>query len=153
MRTKSLAGVGLGVVGRARRARRNRQRLADLLHSIRRPRRGRPTNFAICGAFVCRESVDCPPTFMSTKGKLSNRANFVFLQRGGDSGYPSFILVGNQLVLLGMRWMVALGTDRSIDSNIFKYSSEIQQLMDATAPGCSLNLFDWSGYVQPQEGD
>ena len=47
----------------------------------------------------------------------------------------------------------ALGTDRSIDSNILKYSSEIQHLMDSTAPGCSLNFFDWSGYVKSQGGE
>lgn len=113
----------------------------------------RKASVAEVGAFVCHESIDCPPTFMSTKGTSPNRADFVFLQRSGDSGYPSFALVGNQLVLLGMRWMVALGTDRSIDSNIFKYSSKIQQLMDASVPGCSLNLFDWSEYVQSQGGD
>ena len=58
----------------------------------------------------------------------------------GDSSSPSFLLVGDRLVLFGVH-------SRTIsDSPVFLFANQIQQAMDILAPGYALQVEDFSSF-------
>ncbi len=81
----------------------------------------------------------------------TNRLAFYEPMMSGDSGNPSFLVMGMEVILLGTGH---LGFD-GVDGDNYKggtvpfltyYAAEIQQVMDRLAPGCPLRFYDFSDY-------
>jgi hypothetical protein len=76
------------------------------------------------------------------KPRIAVRQSFVTDVPGipGDSSSPSFILLGNRLIVLGVH------SRTGSDSPIFLFAHQIQQAMDALAPGWELQIEDVSSF-------
>lgn len=98
-------------------------------------------------------------SFATTAPLVGLRQPYYIHARGGDSGNPSFLVVGNKVVLLGVlhggHYEADGITVKIIQSPFVTYYADgIQAAMDILIPGYTLRYLDCSGYPQleRQEG-
>ena len=92
-------------------------------------------------------------SFATTTPMVDMRKPFYIHARGGDSGNPTFVIVGNEVVLLGCLHGGYYDSDgntvRIVNSPfVTSYADAIQAAMDLLAPGYSLRYLDCSPYQQ-----
>ena len=84
--------------------------------------------------FMARYEDPMPTYFSFSQSTRQQRMEFYVPVKDKDSGSPTFLLENNHLILIGIR------KGYGIDSNVCKYLSAIQFLMDDKVPGYSLKI-------------
>lgn len=91
--------------------------------------------------------------FHTSVPKVTHRVPFYDYLRGGDSGNPVFLILGNKPILLGTAYWGLEG----ISNGVYRtcryffatyYANEIQAKMDELVPGYSLQFVDFSSFVK-----
>ncbi len=92
-------------------------------------------------------------SFATTTPSSGDRQAFYIHAHGGDSGNPSFIVVGNEVVLLGCLHGGVYDPDGASVKVVYSpfvqyYVDAIQSAMDSLLPGYSLRNLDCSSYQE-----
>ncbi|MBR1870647.1 MAG: hypothetical protein IJ802_02360 [Kiritimatiellae bacterium] len=108
----------------------------------------RRATVAELSGFVGEEDLSMWPTrcYLQVPENAS-RKDFYAPTRYGDSGCPTFLAVGDMLVLVGKRWQKT-AYDVGIDSNISKCIDKIRSFINLHDPGNTLRVLNLHDYQQ-----